>query len=230
MTRILVLDDEIEIADLVTLYLINENYEIDTFYDSREAIASIDHKEYDLAILDLMIPHINGIQVCQHIRKSHAYPIIMLTAKGEDMDKINGLTMGADDYITKPFNPLEVCARVKAQLRRYQTYNRKGKDDKDVLHIKDLVIDKNRHLVTLNDEELNLTPTEFKILLVLSEHIGNVISSEELFERVWKEKYFDGNNTIMVHIRRLREKMKEPSRNPIYIKTVWGIGYRIDEN
>lgn len=230
MSKILVLDDEKDIADLIALYLINDHHEVDVFYDSEEAIKQIKNIEYDLAILDIMMPKIDGLKVCQYIREQYLYPVIMLTAKGEDLDKIHGLMIGADDYITKPFNPLVVCARVKAQLRRYTTYDRKSEENNSFLvQVRDLQIDVSRHTAILNGEMLNLTPKEFAILLDLCEHKGSVVSSEELFERVWKEKYYEGNNTVMVHIRRIREKMKEPSQSPAYIKTVWGIGYCIDE-
>ena len=152
----------------------------------------------------------------------------MLTAKGNDMDKITGLTIGADDYITKPFNPLELMARVKAQLRRYTRYNESKAENRDVLDFNGLVINRSTHQCWLYDQELSLTPIEFDILWMLSENRGQVISAERLFETVWGEKYLDRNNTVMVHIRRLREKMGEPSRNPRFIKTVWGVGYKID--
>lgn len=228
-TKVLVLDDEKEIADLLTLYLENEDYEVFTCYDAKTAIACIQQETLDIALLDIMVPDIDGLSICTYIRKTQAFPIIMITAKGENDDKIEGLTLGADDYITKPFQPLEVMARVKAQLRRYHKYNLHKKTETGVYEIHDLRLDEKRHSVTLQGEALSLTPIEFSILNELCKHQGDVISSEELFERVWKEKYFDSNNTIMVHIRRLREKMKEDTKHPRYIKTVWGIGYCIDE-
>ena len=183
-----------------------------------------------LVILDVMLPDISGFTLCGEIRKEHHFPVLMLTAKAEDMDKITGLTIGADDYITKPFNPLELMARVKAQLRRYTRYNEADKagDCRDIIDFNGLVINRATHECTLYDRELGLTPIEFDILWMLCENRGQVISAERLFESVWGEKYLDRNNTVMVHIRRLREKMGEPSRNPRFIKTVWGVGYKID--
>lgn len=225
--NILVLDDEKEIADLVELYLLNENYNIYKFYNSKEAIECINTVKLDLAILDVMIGEIDGFEICKKIReKGLNFPIIMLTAKIEDKDKITGLTLGADDYITKPFNPLELVARVKSQIRRYTKYNEKINEDN--IEINGLVINKKQHICNLYEEKIELTPIEFDILLYLVERIGNVVSSEELFEKVWKEKYLDNNNTVMVHIRRIREKLKEDSRKPKFIKTVWGVGYKVE--
>ncbi len=225
--NILVLDDEKEIADLVELYLLNENYNIYKFYNSKDAIECINTVKLDLAILDVMIGEINGFEICKKIReKGLNFPIIMLTAKIEDKDKITGLTLGADDYITKPFNPLELVARVKSQIRRYTKYNEKI--DEDNIEINGLVINKKQHICSLYEEKIELTPIEFDILLYLVERRGNVVSSEELFEKVWKEKYLDNNNTVMVHIRRIREKLKENSKKPKFIKTVWGVGYKVE--
>ena len=225
--NILVLDDEKEIADLVELYLLNENYNIYKFYNSKEAIECINTVKLDLAILDVMIGEIDGFEICKKIReKGLNFPVIMLTAKIEDKDKITGLTLGADDYITKPFNPLELVARVKSQIRRYTKYNEKINEDN--IEINGLVINKKQHICSLYEEKIELTPIEFDILLYLVERRGNVVSSEELFEKVWKEKYLDNNNTVMVHIRRIREKLKEDSRKPKFIKTVWGVGYKVE--
>ena len=174
-----------------------------------------------------MISGKDGFGICKYIReKGLNFPVIMLTAKIEDNDKIKGLTLGADDYITKPFNPLELVARVKSALRRYTKYN--NKEDKEQIEINGLVIDKKEHKCLLYDKEIELTPIEFDILLYLCNNKGKVISSEELFEKVWKEKYFDSNNTVMVHIRRIREKLKEDTKKPKFIKTVWGVGYKIE--
>ena len=225
--KILVLDDEKEIADLISLYLENEGYEVYKFYSPREALACISENEMDLAVLDVMLPEIDGFTICKYIREKYTYPVIMLTARVENTDKINGLTIGADDYITKPFNPLEVVARVKAQLRRYKRYNYKISEKNDYYEIGGLFINKSTHECTLLGKPVNLTPIEFNILWLLCEKDGNVVSSEEIFERVWGEKYLDGNNTVMVHIRRLREKLGEKPRNPKFIKTVWGVGYKI---
>ena len=226
--NVLILDDEKEIADLVEVYLQNENYNVYKFYTSEEAIKCIDNIPLDLAVLDIMIQGKNGFEICKYIRdKGLKFPIIMLTAKIEDNDKIKGLTLGADDYITKPFNPLELVARVKSALRRYTQYNTDIKIE-DIIEDKALVVNKKEHKCLLYDNEIDLTPMEFEILLYLITNKGKVISSEELFEKVWKEKYFDSNNTVMVHIRRIREKLGEDTKNPKFIKTVWGVGYKFE--
>jgi len=229
--NILVVDDEKEIADLIEVYLKNDGYTVHKFYKGMDALKCIEEAKIDLAILDVMLPDINGFHICQKIREKFFYPIIILTAKVEDGDKIMGLTIGADDYITKPFNPLEVVARVKTQLRRYVRYNNstpKLDDVKSEYDIRGLVINKDNHRCTLFGKELQLTPIEFSILWYLCEHQGKVVPSEELFEGVWREKYLDNNNTVMAHIGRLREKLNEPAKNPKFIKTVWGVGYTIE--
>ena len=232
MPDILVVDDEQAITDLVALYLQNENFTVHKFYCGADALKCVETTPLDLAILDVMLPDIDGFQLCQKIREKHYFPIIMLTAKVEDMDKIMGLTLGADDYITKPFNPLELVARVKTQLRRYTRYNTAegGAEERrrDEFDFGGLQISKSTHKCILYDEELQLTPIEFSILWYLCEKRGSVVSSEELFEAVWGEKYMDSNNTVMSHIARLREKMHEPRRKPKFIKTVWGVGYTIE--
>ncbi len=226
--KILIVDDEKEIADLLEVYLKNENYLVYKFYNGTDAMHCIAEKKIDLAILDIMLPDIDGFHICQKIQESFYFPVIMLTAKVEDGEKIMGLTIGADDYITKPFNPLEVVARVKTQLRRYQRYNQPASVEKNEYDIRGLLINKDSHKCTLFGKELSLTPIEFSILWYLCEHQGKVVSSEELFEAVWREKYLNSNNTVMAHIGRLREKMNEPAKNPKFIKTVWGIGYEIE--
>ena len=225
--NVLILDDEKEIADLVEVYLKNENYNVYKFYTSEEAIECINKVELDLAILDIMIKGKDGFEICKMIRnKKFKFPIIMLTAKVEDNDKIAGLTLGADDYITKPFNPLELVARVKSAIRRYTKYNEKN--DEENIYIDVLEIKREKHKCLLYDKEIELTPLEFDVLAYLASNRGNVVSSEELFEKVWKEKYLNNNNTVMVHIRRIREKLKEDTKNPKFIKTVWGVGYKIE--
>ena len=230
--NILVVDDEKEIADLLEVYLKNDGYTVYKFYNGMEALKCVEETELDLAILDVMLPDISGFHLCQKIRERFYYPIIMLTAKVEDGDKIMGLTIGADDYITKPFNPLEVVARVKTQLRRYMRYNnpvcRQEKENHEY-DIRGLVINKDNHKCLLFGKELQLTPIEFSILWYLCEHQGVVVPSEELYEAVWGEKYLNNNNTVMAHIGRLREKMNEPAKNPKFIKTVWGVGYTIEK-
>lgn len=228
--QILVVDDEKEIADLVEVYLNNEGYQIFKFYNARDALECINTHNLCMAILDVMLPDMDGFTLCQKIREHHLYPIIMLTAKVEDMDKITGLTLGADDYITKPFNPLELVARVKTQLRRYTRYNTSEPAEKatDAFDVKGLHISQSNHKCSLNGQDVTLTPIEFNILWYLCEHRGKVIPSEELFEAVWGEKYYDSNNTVMAHIARLREKLHEPPRRPKIIKTIWGVGYTIE--
>ena len=228
--NILVVDDEPEIADLMEVYLKSEGCTVFKCGTGTQALEVVNCQSLDLAILDVMLPDISGFTLCGEIRKNHHFPVLMVTAKGADIDKITGLTIGADDYITKPFNPLELMARVKAQLRRYTRYNEvdKAADSRDIIDFNGLVINRATHECFLYDQELALTPIEFDILWMLCENRGQVISAERLFEAVWKEKYLDRNNTVMVHIRRLREKMGEPSRNPRFIKTVWGVGYKID--
>ncbi len=231
--HILIVDDEKEIADLIEVYLTNDGYTVHKCYNGMDALNCIETQELDLAILDVMLPDIDGFRICQKIREQYFYPVIMLTAKVEDTDKIMGLTIGADDYITKPFNPLEVVARVKTQLRRYVRYNNAvtaGKKDAPVTEydIRGLVINQNTHKCTLYGKEIVLTPIEFSILWYLCENKGKVIPSEELFENVWKEKFLDNNNTVMAHIGRLREKLGEPAKKPKFVKTVWGVGYTIE--
>lgn len=230
--KILVVDDEKEIADLIEVYLKNDGYTVYKYYNGIDALKCIDKIQLDLAILDVMLPDIDGFHLCQKIREKFYYPVIMLTAKVEDGDKIMGLTLGADDYITKPFNPLEVIARVKTQLRRYMRYNNPALrqiTEKNEYDIRGLVINKDNHKCFLYEKEIQLTPIEFSILWYLCEHQGKVVPSEELFEAVWKEKYFNNNNTVMAHIGRLREKLNEPAKNPKFIKTIWGVGYEIEK-
>ncbi len=227
--EILVVDDETAIADLVEVYLKGEGYTVHKCSTAAQALDCVEHQKVDLAILDVMLPDQSGFSLCRKIRETHLFPILMLTAKVEDMDKITGLALGADDYITKPFNPLELVARVKTQLRRYIRYNRgSGAAPSQEYDIRGLQISKTSHKCFLFGEELNLTPLEFSILWVLCSRQGKVVSSEELFEAAWGEKYLDSNNTVMSHIARLREKMHENSRRPKFIKTVWGVGYTIE--
>lgn len=228
--RILVVDDEPEIADLIEMYLLNENFDVTKLYDGKEAQQTIDSATFDLAILDIMLPGVNGFELCKNIRESHQYPIIMLTAKDEEIDKINGLTLGADDYVTKPFRPLELIARVKAQLRRYKRYNSKESEvEQEVFLHGELLVNPQKHEAILGDNPLTLTPTEFDILRILCEKRGQVVSSEELFHAIWKDEYYSkANNTITVHIRHLRQKLGDTLDNPKYIKTIWGVGYKIE--
>lgn len=239
--RIIVVDDEREIADLLEVYLTNEGFQVETFYQGLPALSAIRQNPPALALLDVMLPDMDGFTICKKIREDFYFPVIMLTAKVEDMDKIMGLTLGADDYITKPFNPLEVVARVRTQLRRCTRYNHPDGENggnggsaagaapfQNEIDVHGLVINKDTHTCKLYDKPVTLTPIEFSILWYPASNRGRVISSEELFEQVWGEKYLDNNNTVMAHIGRLREKLKEPARNPKFIKTVWGVGYKVE--
>ena len=224
--KIIVVDDEREIADLIGLYLENDGYEVKKFQTGEQALRDIDGEEPALAVLDVMLPDTDGFTLLRRIREKHSFPVIMLTARVTDSDKILGLTMGADDYITKPFNPLELTARVKTVLRRC----RRAVDTDFERDIRGLTINKQSRKCLLFGEALSLTPTEFDILWYLCENAGRVVTSEELFEAVWKEKYLSASsNTVMAHIGRLREKMHEPPRKPRFVKTVWGVGYEIEK-
>ncbi|MCP1186586.1 response regulator transcription factor [Paenibacillus sp. 1781tsa1] len=226
MSTILVVDDEPDIRDVIHVYLRNEGYQVIEAANGEEALNVINTTSVQLVILDVMMPIMDGIKACFKIREVSTTPIIMLSAKEEDIDKITGLTTGADDYMVKPFNPLELLARVKAQLRR-QTLIGKPESSSLIL-IKDLVIDTSKHSVKLNENGISLTPLEFSILVLLASHPGQVFSSEKIYETVWKEPYGYSDNTVMVHIRNLREKLEVNPREPQYIKTVWGVGYKID--
>ena len=227
--NILIVDDEKEIADVVELYLQNE-YHVLKFYTGGDALACIENTKIDLAILDVMLPDIDGFTILKKIREKYTFPVIMLTAKTEYEDKITGLTLGADDYIPKPFNPLELVARVKAQMRRYTQYNEGIKNEDDIIDFAGLLLNRQSHECIYNEQSLMLTPIEFDILWLLCENRGKVISSQQLFETIWKENYYkNSNNTVMVHIRHLREKMGGPSGKSDFIKTVWGVGYKVEE-
>ena len=228
--NILIVDDEKEIADVVELYLKNDDYSFFTFYNGKDALDCIKKEKIDLAILDIMMPDISGLEILKEIRKKYTFPVIMLTAKTGTMDKINGLTMGADDYIEKPFQPLELMARVKAQLRRANKYNDGSKDmESESLEISGLILNHESQQCVYNEKEVVLTPKQFSILWLLATNQGKTISSERLFEEIWKEKYFkNDNNTVMVHIRNIRESLFKVTGRRDLIKTVWGRGYRID--
>ncbi|WP_145153703.1 response regulator transcription factor [Paenibacillus xylanexedens] len=226
MNTVLVVDDEPDIRDVIHVYLRNEGYHVIEAANGEEALNMIKTTSVQLVILDVMMPVMDGIKACFKIREVSTIPIIMLSAKEEDIDKITGLTTGADDYMVKPFNPLELLARVKAQLRR-QTLIGKPESNSLIL-IKDLVIDTSKHSVKLKEKDIPLTPLEFSILVLLASYPGQVFSSEKIYETVWKEPYGYSDNTVMVHIRNLREKLELNPREPQYIKTVWGVGYKID--
>ncbi|MFT9057703.1 MAG: VanR-ABDEGLN family response regulator transcription factor [Ethanoligenens sp.] len=229
---ILIVDDEKEISDLLEVYLKNDSYTVLKCHNAKDALACIAHENISLALLDVMLPDMDGFSLCQKIRESCLFPIIMLTAKVEDMDKITGLSLGADDYITKPFNPLEVVARIKTQIRRYKQYNTVRGDFSEPTEYdgKGLYICPGSHKCTLNGKGMSLTPIEFDILWYLCKNHGRVVPAEELFEAIWGERFLESNNnTVMAHIARLREKMHEPARKPKYIKTVWGVGYELEK-
>lgn len=226
--RILIVDDEKDIRDLIEIYLKNEGYEVLKASTGLEAIQMVEKEKVDLIILDIMMPVVNGIDACIKIRKQHNTPIIMLSAKVEDIDKILGLSVGADDYLAKPFNPLELIARVKAQLRRFTKLNTAFSSNK-ILEDGNLKMNLETGKVYKNQQEVLLTPTEFSILKLLWTNKGVVFKIETIYERVWEQEYFDNNNTVMVHIRKLREKIEDNPRIPDYIFTVWGVGYKFGE-
>lgn len=227
--KILVADDEKEIRDLLEIYLLNEGYKVIKAKDGQEALDIMENEEIDLLVLDIMMPKLNGIEVCKKIRQTKNTPILMLSAKSEDMDKIQGLMTGADDYMTKPFNPLEFTVRVKALLRRSYYLNNTVSEESDLINVGSLTIDKTRHKVVSGGEEIALTAREFDILYLMASNKGRVFSSEEIFEKVWKEKYFQSNNTVMVHISRLRDKLDKCLNGEKIIHTVWGVGYKIEK-
>ncbi|WP_124067046.1 response regulator transcription factor [Clostridium sp. E02] len=230
--NILVVDDEKEIADLVEIYLVSDGYKVYKANNAEEGLEVLLHNKIQLVLLDIMMPGMDGLTMCKKIRENNNIPIIMLSAKSSDLDKILGLGTGADDYVTKPFNPLELTARVKSQLRRYTQLNPNSAVNdaaKNEIAIRGLTINKDNHKVTVYEEEVKLTPIEFDILHLLASNPGRVFSTDEIFEKVWNEKVYEANNTVMVHIRRLRGKMKEDTRQNKIIATVWGVGYKIEK-
>lgn len=229
--NILVVDDEKEIADLIEIYLVSDGYKVYKAYNAEEGFQVLEKHKIELVLLDIMMPGMDGLEMCRKIREYNNIPIIMLSAKSADLDKILGLSTGADDYVVKPFNPLELTARVKSQLRRYTKLN-PGKPVEVIeseIQIHGLQINKENHMVSVFDEEVKLTPIEFDILYLLASNPGRVFSTDEIFERVWNEKVYEANNTVMVHIRRLRGKLHEDTRNKKIITTVWGVGYKIEK-
>ena len=231
-TNLLVVDDEQEIADLVEIDLVSDGYKVFKASNAQDGLAILDKEDIHLVLLDIMMPGMNGLEMCKKIRETNNIPIIMLSAKSTDLDKILGLGTGADDYVVKPFNPLELTARVKSQLRRYTQLNPNSNVHESSINeisIRGLTINKDNHKVTVYDEEIKLTPIEFDILYLLASNAGKVFSTDEIFEKVWNEKVYEANNTVMVHIRRLRGKMKEDERQDKIITTVWGVGYKIEK-
>ena len=228
--NILICDDDKEIAEAVSIYLQNEGFHTLQAYDGFQALSLIEHDEIHLIIMDVMMPGMDGLRATMEIRRERNIPIIMLSAKSEDTDKILGLNMGADDYITKPFNPLELIARVKSQLRRYTTLGSipTELDSEGMYSAGGLTLDDRRKIVAVDGEDVHLTPLEFKILHLLIRNPGRVFSIDEIYERVWGEDSLGGGSTVTVHIRRIREKIEIDPKNPKYIKVVWGIGYKIE--
>ncbi|MGE7948539.1 response regulator transcription factor [Lysinibacillus sp. NPDC093688] len=227
---ILIVDDEKEIRNLIAIYLKNEGYDVLEASDGEEGLSLLKKHKVHLIVLDIMMPNVDGIEMCVKVREIAEMPIIMLSAKSQDMDKIVGLSLGADDYVTKPFNPLELIARIKSQLRRYIKMNRLDRMNENDIEIGDLRISTDTHEVIVNNEKVKLTPREFSILELLARNQGIVMSAEQIYEKVWKEEAIQSENTVMVHIRKIRERIETNPRNPQYIKTVWGVGYKIEKD
>ncbi len=227
MSKILIVDDDKEIRNLIAVYLENEGMETEKAEDAVEALQMLEKKAFDLIVLDIMMPKMDGIEACLKIREERSMPIIMLSAKSEDMDKIKGLAAGADDYLSKPFNPLELIARVKSQLRRYKKYNSETTFVKSVIEIGNLTINTDTRQIWVQQQEIRLTPKEFDILELLARNKGIVLSIAKIYEAVWKNDFYKSDNTVMVHITKIREKIEDDPKHPIYIKTIWGVGYKI---
>lgn len=230
VATILMVDDEYEIIKLMEIYFKNENYMMLKAGNGIEALELLEKHQVDLIVLDVMMPSMDGIEACMKIREKNHIPIIMLSAKSQDMDKISGLSVGADDYVTKPFSPLELIARIKAQLRRVNQFHSVRKANDHEIRIDNLVINSASHVVTLDDKIVKLTPREFAILLLLANHAGKVLSMDQIYEHVWQEPFMESKNTVMVHIRKLREKLEDDPQKPYFIKTVWGIGYKLENH
>ena len=227
MYNILVVDDEKEIRDAIEIYLRGEKLNVIKASDGIEALDILEDKKIHVIILDIMMPKMDGIKTCLKIRETQNIPIIMLSAKGEDSDKILGLNVGADDYIAKPFNNLELVARVKSQLRRYD--KPLDIESKEVIKVRDLEIDTLAKNITVRGEEIKVTATEYKILHLLCSNLGRTYSIKEIYEKVWEEPFYKSENTVTVHIRRIREKIELNTKEPEYIKVVWGIGYKVEK-
>lgn len=226
---VLVVDDEKDIRELIEIYLINEGLKVIIAYDGMDALEKLKSNDIDLIILDIMMPKLDGIRTCLKIREEKKLPIIMLSAKNEDSDKILGLNVGADDYVTKPFNPLELTARVKSQLRRCFNFNEAKKEDEDEIVIDGLTINRASREVFAEGNFVRLTPLEFSILETLALNQGRVMSTEQIYDSVWKEPFNNADNTVAVHIRNIREKIEINPKEPKYIKVVWGVGYKIEK-
>ncbi|OSA68013.1 response regulator transcription factor [Clostridium botulinum] len=222
--NILVVDDEKEIRDLLEINLINEGYNVFKASCGEEALEILEREEVNLMVLDIMMPDMDGLEVCKRAREKYSIPILMLSAKVEDMDRIEGIMTGADDYVCKPFNHLELAVRIRAYF-----LNTKMQISDNIIRIESMVIDKKQHKVTINDNEIDLTAREFEILYLLANNRGMVFSAEEIFEKVWKERYYQSNNTVMVHMSRLRDKIEQHMEGSKVIHTVWGVGYKIEK-
>ena len=230
MFNILVCDDDKEIVDAIDIYLSQEGYHILKAYDGLQAIEIMKKEEVHLILLDIMMPNLDGIRATRKIRETSSVPIIMLSAKSEDVDKILGLNIGADDYITKPFNPLELIARVKSQLRRYTQLGNLATEEKEAVYVcGGLVVNDDLKTVTVDGEPVKLTPIEYNILVLLIKNQGKVFSIEQIYENIWNEEAIGADNTVAVHIRHIREKIEIKPREPRYLKVVWGIGYKIEK-
>ncbi|ALB45169.1 MULTISPECIES: response regulator transcription factor [Clostridium] len=229
MNNILVVDDEKEIRNLLEINLRNEGYNVFKASCGEEALDILEKEEIHLIVLDIMMPHMDGLEVCRRVREKYNIPILMLSAKSEDMDKIQGIMTGADDYVCKPFNQLELIVRVKALMRRSYFLNLKMQVSEDLIRIESMVIDKSKHKVTIDDKEVDLTAREFEILYLLATNRGRVFSAEDIFEKVWKERYYQSNNTVMVHMSRLRDKIEHHMEGNKIIHTIWGVGYKIEK-
>ena len=229
MAKILVCDDDKEIVEAIDIYLSQEGYEIVKAYDGIEAIEILQKEKVDLLIIDIMMPHLDGIRATIKIRENLALPIIILSAKSEDADKILGLNIGADDYMTKPFNPLELIARVRSQIRRYTQLGSTVEKKKNEFRVGGLVINDDRKEVLVDDEKVKLTPIEYNILLLLVKNPGVVFSTTQIYERIWDEDALGAENTVAVHVRHIREKIEINPKEPRYLKVVWGVGYKIEK-
>lgn len=229
MYNILVCDDEKEIVDAIEIYLMQEGYQVIKAYNGEEAIEQLKKNEVHLMILDIMMPKLDGIRATMKIREKYSVPIIFLSAKSQDSDKILGLNVGADDYITKPFNPLELVARVKSQLRRYTKLGNMAEENNRIYKSGGLVVNDETKEVTVDGEAVRLTPIEYNILLLLVKNQGRVYSIEQIYENIWEEEAIGADNTVAVHIRHIREKIEINPKEPKYLKVVWGVGYKIEK-
>ena len=229
MYNILICDDDRDIVSALDIYLTSEGYKTYKAYDGLEALKMVDQHDIQLVLLDVMMPGLDGIRTTAKLRESKNIPIILLTAKSEDSDKILGLNIGADDYITKPFNPIEVIARVKSQLRRYTTLGGREKIEDNVIRNGGIALDDGAKSVTVDGESVSLTPIEYNILKLLLRSPGRVYSTSQIYEQVWNDPSLGSENTVAVHIRHLREKIEIDPANPRYIKVVWGLGYKMEK-